>query len=159
MKKEIYTQILSEAKLKELCYALAPLLKRQDCLLLSGELGTGKSTFARGLIQALTGDPEHTVPSPTFTLVQTYDSKFCPIWHYDLYRLSHPDEVMELDFEEGLETAISLIEWPQRLEDHTPDHALFIEFAYLDDLEIRQISFSSHDQSWQDRLSELSHNF
>ena len=92
---------------------LAPFLIVGDCLLLDGDLGMGKSTFARALIRARIGDPELEVPSPTFTLVQVYDGE-PPIWHFDLYRLSDADELIELGIDEALAEGISLIEWPDR---------------------------------------------
>ncbi|MET3599673.1 tRNA (adenosine(37)-N6)-threonylcarbamoyltransferase complex ATPase subunit type 1 TsaE [Martelella mangrovi] len=104
---------------------LAPLLTTGDCLALSGDLGMGKSTFARALIRARLGEPSLDVPSPTFTLVQLYDGA-PPLYHFDLYRLSDPDELIELGFDEALDEGISLIEWPERGE--LPDDALTLSF-------------------------------
>ncbi|AMM85783.1 tRNA (adenosine(37)-N6)-threonylcarbamoyltransferase complex ATPase subunit type 1 TsaE [Martelella sp. AD-3] len=110
-----------------LARALAPLLRRGDCLALSGDLGMGKSTFARALIRALMDAPELEVPSPTFTLVQLYEAA-PPLYHFDLYRLSDPDELIELGFDEALEDGISLIEWPERGGDMLPKNALTLVF-------------------------------
>ncbi|MGV0910826.1 tRNA (adenosine(37)-N6)-threonylcarbamoyltransferase complex ATPase subunit type 1 TsaE [Martelella sp. FOR1707] len=107
---------------------LAPLLTVGDCLLLDGDLGMGKSTFARALIRARTGVRDLEVPSPTFTLVQVYDGD-PPIWHFDLYRLSDPDELIELGIDEALEDGVSLIEWPDRGEGLLPKDALRLAFA------------------------------
>ena len=107
---------------------LAPFLIVGDCLLLDGDLGMGKSTFARALIRARIGDPALEVPSPTFTLVQVYDGE-PPIWHFDLYRLSDPDELIELGIDEALEEGISLIEWPDRGDGVLPKDALRLAFA------------------------------
>lgn len=107
---------------------LAPLLTVGDCLLLDGDLGMGKSTFARALIRARTGVRDLEVPSPTFTLVQVYDGD-PPIWHFDLYRLSDPDELIELGIDEALEDGLSLIEWPDRGEGLLPKDALRLAFA------------------------------
>ena len=80
---------------------------------LTGYLGAGKTTLARGLIRHMTG-PETEAPSPTFTLVQTYETPAFPIWHFDLYRLEHPGEARELGMEEAVD-GLALIEWPERL--------------------------------------------
>ena len=93
--------------------ALAPLLGVGEAVLLIGPLGMGKSTLARGLIRALTG-PNEDVPSPTFTLVQFYDSA-PPVAHFDLYRLTRPEEAFEIGLDEALDEGFVLIEWPERL--------------------------------------------
>lgn len=90
-------------------------LRRGDVVCLYGDLGLGKSVFARALIRHLAGDAALEVPSPTFTLVQTYDTSAGPLWHFDLYRLKDPDEVYELGWEEALAEAINIVEWPERL--------------------------------------------
>jgi tRNA threonylcarbamoyladenosine biosynthesis protein TsaE len=87
---------------------------RGDVFALKGALGAGKTTLARGFIRALT-TPEEEVPSPTFTLVQGYDSRKGPLWHFDLYRLEDPEEAWELGIEDAFADGISLIEWPERL--------------------------------------------
>lgn len=104
---------------------LAAHLSAGDTVLLSGDVGAGKTHFARTLIQSLIHPPED-VPSPTFTLVQTYEGADCPIWHADLYRLSSTHEIEELGLFEAVDTAICLIEWPDRLGDLTPQEALLI---------------------------------
>ena len=111
--------------------SLAPLLKAGDTVLLSGEIGAGKSAFARALIRARLGRQED-VPSPTFTIVQTYQADEVEIWHCDLYRLTHPDEAFELGLEEAFDTAICLIEWPDRLGDEIPTGALSLAFEATD---------------------------
>ena len=93
--------------------ALAPHLGQGEAILLYGSLGMGKSTLARGLIRALT-TPEEDVPSPTFTLVQFYDSD-PPVAHFDLYRLTRPEEAVEIGLDEALDTGVAVIEWPERL--------------------------------------------
>ena len=95
--------------------AIAPLLAAGDSLLLYGPLGMGKSTLARGLIRALT-TPDEDVPSPTFTLVQFYESD-PPVAHFDLYRLTRPEEAFEIGLDEALDEGAALIEWPERLGD------------------------------------------
>ncbi|TXI01245.1 MAG: tRNA (adenosine(37)-N6)-threonylcarbamoyltransferase complex ATPase subunit type 1 TsaE [Pseudorhodobacter sp.] len=105
----------------------APRLRAGDTLLLEGAIGAGKSHFARALIQTRLGRAED-VPSPTFTLVQTYQADV-ELWHADLYRLTHPDEVLELGLEAAFDSAICLIEWPDRLGRHTPTRALRLHFS------------------------------
>ena len=100
--------------------AIAPLLRPGESVLLYGPLGMGKSTLARGLIRALT-HPDEDVPSPTFTLVQFYEShapeRGPPIAHFDLYRLTRPQEAFEIGLDEALDEGVALIEWPERLGD------------------------------------------
>lgn len=127
---------------------MATILRAGDTLLLSGEIGAGKSAFSRAVIRFLAG-AEIEVPSPTFTLVQTYDLHPAEVWHCDLYRLTHPDEAYELGLDEAFETAICLIEWPDRLGDTKPDNALNLHFEALQDG--HAVSFSADDQ-WASRL-------
>jgi tRNA threonylcarbamoyladenosine biosynthesis protein TsaE len=104
---------------------LAELVRPGDTILLEGPIGAGKSALARAFIRARLGAGEE-VPSPTFTLVQVYDDEGTEIWHADLYRLTHPDEVWELGLDQAFETAICLVEWPDRLGHHLPPDALTI---------------------------------
>ena len=96
-----------------------------DAILLEGPIGAGKSSLARAFIRARLGREEE-VPSPTFTLVQVYEAEGAEIWHADLYRLTHPDEVWELGLDDAFRSAISLVEWPDRLGAHVPRNALRI---------------------------------
>ncbi len=105
---------------EETARALAPKLKRGAILLLHGNLGMGKTAFARALIRALVNDPYHEVPSPTFTLVQTYDTPESPIYHFDLYRLEDPEEIFELGWEDAISEGITIVEWPERLGPYKP---------------------------------------
>jgi len=95
--------------------SVAALLAAGETVLLYGPLGMGKSTLARGLIRALTR-PEEDVPSPTFTLVQFYESD-PPVAHFDLYRLTRPEEAAEIGLYEALDEGCAVIEWPERLGD------------------------------------------
>ncbi len=105
---------------------LAPGLQTGDIICLEGPLGAGKTTCARGLIKAFCGARE--VPSPTFTLVETYQSDNAALWHFDLYRLERPRDVYELGFEDALGDGICLIEWPQRIEGLLPPERLRLVF-------------------------------
>ncbi|MFC3711417.1 tRNA (adenosine(37)-N6)-threonylcarbamoyltransferase complex ATPase subunit type 1 TsaE [Sphingoaurantiacus capsulatus] len=108
---------------------LAAVARTGDVIALYGDLGAGKTTLARGLLRGLGLEGE--APSPTFTLVQTYDppEMRLPVWHCDLYRLDDPEEAVELGLEEAFGDALVLIEWPERLGRYLPADALRL---YLD---------------------------
>lgn len=97
---------------------LAGLAEAGDIIGLAGELGAGKTAFARAFIHARLGEVE--VPSPTFTLVQIYQNGGAPIWHFDLYRLEDSAEIYELGIEEAFDSAICLIEWPEKMAGNEP---------------------------------------
>ena len=127
---------------------LAARAKPGDVLLLSGPLGAGKSTLARAFIRALAGDPGLTVPSPTFTLVQSYETPRGEIWHYDLWRLDGPAALEELGWDEA-QSGIVLVEWPERLGALTPPHALHITLS--PDGAGREINLAG-EVNWLDEL-------
>ncbi len=108
--------------------AVAHALRAGEAVCLSGPLGAGKTTLARGLVRALTKADEE-VPSPTFTLVQFYPAERFPLAHFDLYRLTRAEEAYEIGLDEALEDGAALIEWPQRLDGRLPGHRLDIEIA------------------------------
>jgi tRNA threonylcarbamoyladenosine biosynthesis protein TsaE len=130
---------------------LAACLRPGDTVLLQGPIGSGKSHLARSVIQSRLGRPEE-VPSPTFTLVQTYGEGADEIWHADLYRLTHPDEVIELGLDDAFDRAICLIEWPERLGRAAPASALRLSFAQ--DGEGRRVVLSG-SADWAGRLLRI----
>ncbi len=134
-------RIENEEDMRVLAVRLAPLLQRGDVITLEGDIGAGKTTFARALINALS-DTETEVPSPTFTLVQTYETK-PEIWHFDLYRVEEESEILELGWEEALRQGVSLIEWPERLGTLLPKDRLEISIAFLPDSDnARAVTFT-----------------
>lgn len=137
-----------EAATQALAASLAQVLRAGDTVALSGELGAGKSTFARCVLRALgwTGD----VPSPTFTLVQDYPT-LPPLWHVDLYRLESPDEADELGLFET--DAALLIEWPERLGGRLPADALRLTLSGTGDAP-RRLTWAA-GAAWKDRWPPL----
>ncbi len=109
----IVIELPDEAATAALAARIAALARAGDVIALKGELGAGKTSFARAFIRARGGAGE--VPSPTFTLVQVYDVGDAAIWHFDCYRLRRPEEAWELAIEDAFAEGISLIEWPERL--------------------------------------------
>ncbi|NKE44869.1 tRNA (adenosine(37)-N6)-threonylcarbamoyltransferase complex ATPase subunit type 1 TsaE [Roseomonas frigidaquae] len=120
--------LADEAATAALAARLAALARPGDALLLEGPLGAGKSAFARAFLRAASGDPALEVPSPTFTLVQSYDLPAGPAFHFDLWRLDGPEGLDELGWDEARE-GICLIEWPDRLGPLRPAEALTITLA------------------------------
>ena len=140
--------LADDAATAALAGRVAPLLRAGDTLLLEGNIGAGKTTFARALIRARLGREED-VPSPTFTLVQTYDDPEAEIWHCDLYRLTSPDEILELGLDAAFEDGICLIEWPDRLGAAAPKAALRLVLSLEGDGRIAQFDGSA---AWIERL-------
>ncbi|WP_288938771.1 tRNA (adenosine(37)-N6)-threonylcarbamoyltransferase complex ATPase subunit type 1 TsaE [uncultured Roseovarius sp.] len=134
--------------------ALAPHLTAGDVILLSGPVGAGKSHFARCLILALLDTPED-VPSPTYTLVQTYPGRSGEIWHADLYRLTDVGEIEELGLIEAFEHAICLVEWPDRLHELAPETALHIALESPDQDDTRTMRLEWSAQDWDAKLKDI----
>ncbi|TMV07221.1 tRNA (adenosine(37)-N6)-threonylcarbamoyltransferase complex ATPase subunit type 1 TsaE [Ruegeria sediminis] len=146
----------SPAETAEIAARIGAVLKPGDCLLLRGEIGSGKTHFARSLIQSQMTEPED-VPSPTFTLVQVYDTAKGEIWHSDLYRLSAVEELEELGLSDAFETAICLVEWPDKLGPLAPAAALTLNFATdPDHEETRHLTIAGPDPKWSPLLEMLS---
>lgn len=114
----------SETETIAVAAEFAATLKPRDIVLLNGDLGMGKSVFSRAIIRALTLSPDLDVPSPTFTLAQTYDTPIGEVWHFDLYRLKDPEELYEIGWEDALTSGVILVEWPERLDYLTPKKAI-----------------------------------
>jgi tRNA threonylcarbamoyladenosine biosynthesis protein TsaE len=112
----------NEAATEALGAMLAARLNPGDVVGLKGDLGAGKTTLARAIIRAAADDPDLIVPSPTFTLVEVYETPHGTYWHFDLYRLEQPEQVYELGWEEALAGGIVLIEWAERLGPLLPQH-------------------------------------
>lgn len=110
----------SEADTVKVAEDLGTDLSGTEVIFLRGDLGAGKSVFARALIRFLCGDKTLEVPSPTFTLVQTYEWPKGEILHFDLYRLEDPEEIYNLGWEDALGNTLMLVEWPERLGGHIP---------------------------------------
>ena len=113
---------------------MAGRLRAGDVLLLSGSLGAGKSVFARGLIRALAAEPDLVVPSPTYTLVQSYETPRGTVWHFDLYRVERAEEVPEIGWDAARESGgIALVEWPEKMGPFAPLEAVRFVFGAAPD--------------------------
>ena len=118
-----------EAATERLGAALAKRLRPRDVVALQGGLGVGKTTLARAILRAASGDPALIVPSPTFTLVEIYDTPMGVFWHFDLYRLEEPEQVFELGWEEARADGMALVEWAERLGALLPPERLMVTLA------------------------------
>ncbi len=121
------SQLQNEAK------KLARRITPPVCIALWGDLGAGKTTFSKAFIRALLDDTKADVPSPTFTLVQIYPTDKGEVWHADLYRLSDPEETIELGLLEAFQKAICVIEWPDRLGNLLPQQRIDIYLDIIDE--------------------------
>lgn len=151
---EFYSVILKTPEdTQKFAASLAKLCKIGDCILLYGDVGVGKTTFARGFIQAISTVQEEII-SPTFTLVQTY-----PLigggeaWHYDLYRLKNQTELLELGLDDALGTSIILLEWPELAKNMLPQSALNVTLSI--EGQGRRVNISGEAETWNDRLRQL----
>ncbi len=137
-----------EAATSRLARRVARHARPGDVIALSGDLGTGKTQFARAFI----GEEE--VPSPTFTLVQIYERPSGRIWHFDFYRLERPEEAIELDIEDAFADGISVIEWPERLGELLPRERLEIAFDFTDSPTARRLRLTGRGR-WAELLPDL----
>ena len=133
---------LSEDDLTTVAMCLSGFLECGDLVALYGDLGAGKTTFARALIRALVGDPSHEVPSPTFALRQDYASARAAIAHFDFYRIGSARDLDELGFDEALATSITIVEWPERAENALPADRIDISITESDTPTTRHVTLS-----------------
>jgi tRNA threonylcarbamoyladenosine biosynthesis protein TsaE len=149
--------LVQEAATPAFARALAPELEAGDVILLSGPIGAGKTALCRAIIQLRLAeiDALEDVPSPTFTLVQSYDLGAVEIWHADLYRLTSPHEAIELGLEDAFESAICLVEWPDRLGDLAPKTALNFELSYGAQDAARTLEIKTSSPKWRACLPKI----
>lgn len=148
---------LSIPEMRLIANIIAAKLRQCDIVTLSGEVGAGKTTFARSLIQALATEIVE-VTSPTFTLMQSYDIKLADgiydtLWHLDLYRLESGREAENLGLEE-LWQHITVIEWPAIIKQSLPEHHLDISFDFGDNYDTRNIIITGNE-AWYERLKDI----
>ena len=136
---------------RRLAERLAGLLRAGDFVGLTGVLGAGKTTCARHMIEALAGHGME-VPSPSFTLAQTYDFDAFTLWHFDLYRIETPEAVYELGYEDALADGVSLVEWPERLGPLRPADRLDVTLLQGPAPDSRIAELEAHGD-WIERLA------
>lgn len=134
----IKIELENERATEHFAQDLALAISVGDCITLSGDLGAGKTTLARAIIRSVANDEHLEVPSPTFTLVQTYELRFT-IGHFDLYRIGDPDEIFELGLDEILDQGVGLIEWPEMADNGLPNDLIEIKLSGLDDIRTLEI--------------------
>jgi tRNA threonylcarbamoyladenosine biosynthesis protein TsaE len=144
--------VVDETGTGRVAAALAALCAPSDVIALAGDLGAGKTAFARGFLRArgVTGE----VPSPTFTLVQLYETRDALIYHFDLYRLTRAEDAFELGIEEAFADGISLIEWPERLGPYLPPTRLDIALGFGADESARTIALTP-SAAWATRMADF----
>ena len=146
-----------ESQTLDLGWKLGQLLQQSTLVLLQGDLGAGKTVFARGIARGLGVDPQIPITSPTFTLMNHYHGRL-DLYHFDLYRLSDPDELIELGFDDyAYGSGVALIEWPEKLDNpETP--GLWVDLKRIDD-ERREIDFSLKGDANRELIITLQKNY
>lgn len=134
-----WTHDLDEAGVVRLAELLALKLRKGDVVTLAGEVGAGKTTLARALIVALSGEPNAEVPSPTFSLSQVYETPRLTVTHFDFYRLGSAVEAREVGFDEAVAVGAAVVEWPQQALGLLPARRIEVEFAELPDPALRRV--------------------
>src|SRR5580704_18331946 len=148
----IVVDLPDETATAALAARIAAVAAPGDIIALKGDLGAGKTAFARAFIRACGNQDE--VPSPTFTLVQVYDAGPTAIWHFDLYRIRAPEDAWELGIEDAFITGISMIEWPERLGPLLPDRRLRIAINFGSNPDARRAILSAGGE-WLARVAEI----
>jgi tRNA threonylcarbamoyladenosine biosynthesis protein TsaE len=156
----IRIDLADEAATTELATRISAMATAGDTVALFGDLGSGKTVFARAFINARTAAHED-VPSPTFTLVQTYEfpapGGAIPVYHFDLYRIEDPSDIEELGMDDAFADGISLIEWPGRLDGRLPGNRLDLVLSQGQGPEQRRAELSGHG-SWDARMTAITAN-
>ena len=146
---------LADETATETCGArLARALAPGDAVMLSGGLGAGKSALARAVVRALLGAPDAEVPSPSYTLVNVYETPRGEVWHADLYRLADMSETAELGLDDAFDTAIVLLEWPERLGAALPARRLEIALEIAGET-ARRARVTAHGRGWEAAMASL----
>ncbi|MDC0074659.1 tRNA (adenosine(37)-N6)-threonylcarbamoyltransferase complex ATPase subunit type 1 TsaE [Alphaproteobacteria bacterium] len=149
----IHERIYNIDELKLLAKNISVQIKKNDVILLKGQLGSGKTTFVKFLISALSRK-EVVVQSPTFNLVLTYNFNDFTLWHFDLYRLTNLEDVWDLGIDEAISNGVSVIEWPEIIQEVFQENYLEILFSHIDLNESRMISIKPYGD-WTDRIRKI----
>ncbi|MBM3609963.1 MAG: tRNA (adenosine(37)-N6)-threonylcarbamoyltransferase complex ATPase subunit type 1 TsaE [Alphaproteobacteria bacterium] len=147
-------ELESLATLEAILEGIIPFIKNKDILLFEGPLGAGKTTSARFIIQALVGE-KIDVPSPTFNLVHTYETRDFPLWHFDLYRLKNEEELFDIGIEEALSDGVLMIEWPEKGGQILPLSTLKLQFHFGEN-DTRFLTLIP-SREWQERIKNDTH--
>ncbi len=146
----------SEEDTKNFAKSLASHLKKQDIIVLTGDLGSGKTKFTEGILSYF--GLENEISSPTFTIVNEYEKDDINIYHFDVYRLEDSSEFYEMGGEEYFENGICLIEWGELIEDALPKDYLHITFSKDDKNEnIRFLNIDTSLKRWEDYFENIKH--
>ncbi len=150
-----FTFTLNETELQRLGENLAASVGTGDVLCLHGDLGAGKTTFARAFVRSLLNGDENTeIPSPTFALVQTYEISRFTISHFDFYRIGDASEVLELGLDEAIDQGVALIEWPDKAGEFIPEDHLVVALSEGDNDDVRDVKFVGFGK-WEEKLKRF----